>query len=144
MKILSLPTEILIQIIEHVNWTDHFTLSTVSPVFTSVLQHAPFRRKRYCEEIWDDDEKTDVLDTSFRRFDPDEVRYWPDGPGWRSELGLHGLLTAGRFLLKLERGGKRTNFLSVGDAVGWDINDGYIDGFIGGRSTVFEEWGAGL
>ncbi|TGJ67178.1 hypothetical protein EYR41_008751 [Orbilia oligospora] len=127
MKILSFPTEILIQIIEHVNWTDHFTLSTVSPVFTSVLQHAPFRRKRYCEEIWDDDEKTDVLDTSFRRFDPDEVRYWPDGPGWRSELGLHGLLTAG-----------------VGDAVGWDINDGYIDGFIGGRSTVFEEWGAGL
>ncbi|KAF3187644.1 hypothetical protein TWF788_001865 [Orbilia oligospora] len=113
MKILSLPTEILIQIIEHLNWTDHFTLSTVSPVFTSVLQHAPFRRKRYCEEIWDDDQKIDVLDTSFRRFDPDEVRYWPDGPGWRSELGLHGLLTAGRFLLKLERGGKRSNLLST-------------------------------
>lgn len=113
MKILSLPTEILIQIIEHLTWLDHFTLSTVSPVFTSVLQHNCFRRKRYCEEIWDDDTKTHVFDINFRRFHPDEVRYWPDGPGWRSELGLHGLLASGRFILKLERGGKRTNILTT-------------------------------
>ncbi|KAK6504422.1 hypothetical protein TWF506_002621 [Arthrobotrys conoides] len=118
MKILSLPNEILIQIFDHLPWLDHFTLSTVSPIFATILHHhTPFRRKRYCEEIWydsdnDNDNDKDDKNKYFRRFDPDEVRYWPGGPGWRSELGLHGLLASGRFFLKLEKGGKRTDLLS--------------------------------
>ncbi|KAK6343103.1 hypothetical protein TWF718_008476 [Orbilia javanica] len=113
MKILSLPTEILIQIIEYLTWLDHFALSTVSPVFTAVLQHKSFRRQRYCEEIWDDGKKTQVFNIKFRRFLPDELRYWPDGPGWRSELGIHGLLASGKLILKLEKNGKRTNILAT-------------------------------
>ncbi|KAK6532692.1 hypothetical protein TWF281_006870 [Arthrobotrys megalospora] len=111
MKILSLPTEIHIQILQYLSWLDHFTLSTVSPLFTAILQHNSFRRKRYCEEIWDNNKDTHVLHINFRRFLPDETRYWRDGPGWRAEIGLHGLLASGRLILKLERGGKRTNIL---------------------------------
>ncbi|KAK6505810.1 hypothetical protein TWF481_007701 [Arthrobotrys musiformis] len=144
MKILSLPTEILIQIIEYLPWLDHFTLSTVSPVFTLILQHNSFRRKRYCEEIWEHfkDLEGDVLQINFRRFNPDEVRYWPDGPGWRTELGLHGLLGSGRLLLKLEKGGKRTNLLTTGFRDTKNELESHLENLDPMMKALEDAWGA--
>ncbi|KAK6334533.1 hypothetical protein TWF730_003747 [Orbilia blumenaviensis] len=106
-KLLELPIELHAEILQYLDWSEHFATAAACPIWASVLQTDTFRRKRYCVDFWKDSKGGDVNATVRDNFTPNvfahslvqrersEAGYGGKPlyvPGWRRGHGLHQLL----------------------------------------------------
>ncbi|KAK6519185.1 hypothetical protein TWF281_003874 [Arthrobotrys megalospora] len=153
-KLFSFPTELHIQILQYLHWSEHFA-AAACPVWASVLQDDVFRRQRYVGDFWVEKRPfTNTLSgpqsdrsaaplsyprTSREHAEVEDGRKLLSQLGWHRGVGLHKLLGSRTAVLAVKRSGGARLFISrVARAVGVEEDAG--DGSNFGRlKFAFEQ-----
>ncbi|EPS39263.1 hypothetical protein H072_6955 [Dactylellina haptotyla CBS 200.50] len=103
MDIFRLPNELHEHILHHLPWHDHFLAASVCPLWATILQREPFRRKRHYDELrdaWYYNSYETVHPLVFNREAPKHV----DDDGKEPNLSLHALLDRSALEVRVKRG----------------------------------------